>query len=432
MGLSGSDHEAVDLRPPAFAAWIESGSEVDALVLDLDNPRLAAAAVSNLRAHAKLAPVLLVSSDRPGWDDPGMHNLPGTEVLPLPVNRAALLAALDDLLLPPAAAPMAHAPHHRDVVQALQELVIGPEALLADDEDDVPVPRHRRPIPPVGSEPVREPPTPVPAAPIAATPTELRTPPAGALTDSDTSATGVPLSSVPRTQRRAGVPAVDMTASLQELQALRPPRTTPPPPPRHSSPPDDAIASPVAAAAPVPAPSVALRPEGAAELVRQLLGIADTLFGVPETAQVVISDAVERTKADAGALLVPDGDQWRVAAGVGLRPLEHRYQLDEDSWLVEQVGRAHKGVIIEESDVAREQLHGAPLASWRHLLAAPVPDIHAVLLLARHEDPPFDESDLAGLAALGIEAQPLLSAAVETRALARALWEFRDDADSSP
>jgi hypothetical protein len=171
------------------------------------------------------------------------------------------------------------------------------------------------------------------------------------------------------------------------------------------------------------------RGEDAVDLVRRLSGQLHRLYGVPEVSEVIVTDAVDRTKADAGAILVPDAGDWRVAAGVGLRPLETRYELHDSSWVVQQVAKAHKGVIIQESDVAREQLQGAPLASWRHLLAAPVPDVEAVLLLARREDPPFDEDDLAVLATLGNEAGPLLSAALETRALARHLYDFRDETD---
>ena len=50
-------------------------------------------------------------------------------------------------------------------------------------------------------------------------------------------------------------------------------------------------------------------------------------------------------------------------------------------------------------------------------------------MLARRENPPFDEDDLTLLAALGEEAGELLSAAIDTRALARTLWEFRDEDD---
>ena len=91
---------------------------------------------------------------------------------------------------------------------------------------------------------------------------------------------------------------------------------------------------------------------------------------------------------------------------------------------------AHQGVIVEDSDAARDRLQGAPLAELRrHLIVAPVPQVGAALLLARKSDPPFDEDDLTLLAGLGEEAGPLLAAAVDTRALARELADLGDDAD---
>jgi hypothetical protein len=171
--------------------------------------------------------------------------------------------------------------------------------------------------------------------------------------------------------------------------------------------------------------------ETAASLVRQLMAVVDELYGVRETAEVVVADAVERASAHAGALLVPDGGRWRVAAGLHLRSLEHRYELDSDSWLVDEIARGHSGVIIENTDVARTGLHGAPLASRRHLLAVPVPTVEGLLLVARDEDPAFTEDDVLNLARVGQEAAPLLSSALDTRALARALWEFSDVSDSA-
>jgi hypothetical protein len=166
--------------------------------------------------------------------------------------------------------------------------------------------------------------------------------------------------------------------------------------------------------------------EAATALVRALAASVHELYGVRETAEVVVADAVERTAAGAGALLVPDGGRWRVAAGVHLRPLEHRYELDADSWLVAEIARGYRGATIENTDVARSPLHGAPLASRRHLLAVPVPTVEGLLLVARDDDPAFTEDDLLLLARVGQEAAPLLSAALDTRALARALSEFTD------
>jgi hypothetical protein len=164
----------------------------------------------------------------------------------------------------------------------------------------------------------------------------------------------------------------------------------------------------------------------AGSLVRRLIALVGDLYGVRETAEIVVADATERTAAAAGALMVPDGGRWRVAAGIHLRPLEHRYELDADSWLVHEIARGHLGAIVEDTDVARRPLHGAPLASHRHLLAVPVPTVEGLLLVARDDDPGFTEHDLLALAQVGQEAAPLLSSSLETRALARALAEFID------
>lgn len=163
-----------------------------------------------------------------------------------------------------------------------------------------------------------------------------------------------------------------------------------------------------------------------AGLVSELTGRVADLYSVPETSEVVVADALERLRADAAALLVADGARWRVAAGRGLRPREHDLELTESSWLVREVARTRRGALIENSDVVREQLSGVPLASRRHLAAAPVPDVPALLMIAR-EQPPFQERDLISLAALATEAAPLLAAAVATRTLARALAGLRDE-----
>lgn len=489
MGLSSTAYEVVDLRPPAFGPWIESDAFVDALILDLENPKLAVAAVTNLRAHAKLAPVLLVSSDVPGWDAAEMRQLPAAEVLPLPINREALLAALEDLLVEPWAswqeptpAPQpvpapddgtagalgstpalptpddtdglaVLPPQHAEVTAALWELTRDSTALLSEEDDlDGRLPHvigrvdndeghvvaaepanpadAPEPAPPAGSTtadtdpstwaatppaaPAQVATTPVvPAEPTAA-PSVLAAP--GHLVDEPETST---LSAVPRTRRSTALPAATTRAAVRDMEALRPRARD------HSR--RDPDTRGVAPSESGRGTREAVPTDDAVRLVRELARVANRLYGVPETAEVVILDAVERTRADAGALLVPDEGTWRVAAGVNLRPLEHRYELDHESWLVQQVARAHRGAIVEDSDIARDQLQGAPLASWRHLLSAPVPEVEAVMLLARREDPPFDEQDMAVLAALGEEAGPLLSAAVDTRRLARTLWEFRDE-----
>ena len=137
---------------------------------------------------------------------------------------------------------------------------------------------------------------------------------------------------------------------------------------------------------------------------------AGGFYTLGEVATVIVEDAVARSMADAGALLVPDGSLWRVAAGVSLRPLEHRLQLGPESWLVDRIARAGKGVLVEDSDVARQDLRGAPLASRTHLMAVPVPLVHAILMLARDRKEPFTENSLGALAGLAEEAGPAAAA----------------------
>ena len=115
-----------------------------------------------------------------------------------------------------------------------------------------------------------------------------------------------------------------------------------------------------------------------------------------------------------------------MAGGVGLRPLEFRLQLTDESWLIANIANAGKGVIIEDSDVARHDLRGAPLASRTHLMAVPVSGVRGVLLLSRDRAEPFTEASLGALAGLAEEAAPLLRQAMDIRTLARALARHLD------
>jgi hypothetical protein len=147
-------------------------------------------------------------------------------------------------------------------------------------------------------------------------------------------------------------------------------------------------------------------PGSVSELVQAFLARADELFGVGDTGEVIVSAAVEQTGAEAAALLLPDGGRWRVAAGHNVRPLERRIELTDSSWLITQVAWQRRGVIVEDTDIARRALRGAPLASWHHLLAAPVPGVQGLLVLARSADPAFGERDLSAMVALAREAAP--------------------------
>jgi hypothetical protein len=177
--------------------------------------------------------------------------------------------------------------------------------------------------------------------------------------------------------------------------------------------------------------AVALR---TGELVRMLHERVGELYGVSDTAQVLADDVIERADADSAAILVPDGPIWRVSGGVGLRPLERRLVLEDSHWLITEIGSAGRAVLIEDTDIIRQQLAGAPLAAWRHLLAVPVPDVRAIAVLARgQEGGPFTDRDLSAVIAPVREASPLLAQAIETRRLARLLSVLREqDGDNPP
>lgn len=156
----------------------------------------------------------------------------------------------------------------------------------------------------------------------------------------------------------------------------------------------------------------------------------DELVGLPQVADVVVSGTVDVVAADGCALLVPDGCQWRVSAGIGLRRLEQRIVLEADHWLIREVVNRKQGLLVEETTLAREALRGAPLASRRHVAAVGVPLVDAVLVVGRFEDPPFDDRALKALVQVAIRAAGLLDDALAVRDLARKLFPFVDPIDA--
>jgi hypothetical protein len=158
--------------------------------------------------------------------------------------------------------------------------------------------------------------------------------------------------------------------------------------------------------------------------VRGLLVEVGRLPRVADTATVILSRATEAAAADAAVVLVPDDAVWRVEAGSGLRPLEERLQLDASHWLVTEVALGRRGLLIRNTDVARNQLAGAPLASWANLLAVPVAS-DALLLLAR-EHSSFTREDLTEVAATMAGLDAPMNDAIDVRRLARKMIEYLD------
>ncbi|GAB3263055.1 hypothetical protein [Kineosporia babensis] len=163
------------------------------------------------------------------------------------------------------------------------------------------------------------------------------------------------------------------------------------------------------------------------DLIRQLHERSGELYGVSDTSQVLADDVLERASADAAAVLVPDGEIWRVSGGVGLRPMERRLELTAAHWLITEVGGAGRAILVDDTDIVRQQLAGAPLAAWRHLMAVPVPDVRVIVVLARKEEgQAFTGSDLIAVHPPVRDSAVLLAQAIETRRLARALSSLRE------
>jgi len=211
------------------------------------------------------------------------------------------------------------------------------------------------------------------------------------------------------------------------------------PPPQVRAAPDPVTVPPPAHPAPsarsAPSPHSAPRPEDETRsrrtrrevsepdaLVPALLAVSDRLYGVRETGTAVAGHVKEEVGVDAVAVLVPDGAVWAVAGAVGHRHLEERLTLTADHWLVQEVTEVQHGVIVEDTDIARARLAGAPLAAWPHLLACPLTSVHGLVLLARSGGgPAFTSRDLAHASQALRDAGSLFSSAVLVRELARRL-----------
>jgi hypothetical protein len=159
-------------------------------------------------------------------------------------------------------------------------------------------------------------------------------------------------------------------------------------------------------------------------LVEGVLRAVDELYDVRDAATAVVVESLAATNATSGVVLLPDGEVWRVAGAAGVRPLEWRYVVEPDSWLLTTVVAGDRGVIVEDSDIARQRLSGAPLAHHPQLLAAPIPQARGLVLIGR-ETGAFTEKDLSAVADIASDADSVLVDALRVRDLARALSDFR-------
>lgn len=159
--------------------------------------------------------------------------------------------------------------------------------------------------------------------------------------------------------------------------------------------------------------------------VRELADALPQLRAVGSVAEELVEAAVAATSSEAGAALVPDGAYWRVAAGVGVRHVEWRLAVAADTWLIDEVVAQRHGIVVEDTDIARQRLSGLPLASWEQLTVVPVRDTDVVVMVARHEGA-YTEDDVRVLSDLAEGFRASLAEAMALRDLARSLQDFAD------
>src|SRR4051812_31006331 len=110
LALTGLDYDVVDLRPTEIEWWLAGNAESPALVVvGAEQPNDALDIVVAATDRHPTTPYLIVSSTAAGWDGvsfPGRH----VEVLPLPVTRTSLVAAVKRLVSAAAPAPAQPSP----------------------------------------------------------------------------------------------------------------------------------------------------------------------------------------------------------------------------------------------------------------------------------------------------------------------------------
>lgn len=240
---------------------------------------------------------------------------------------------------------------------------------------------------------------------------------------------------VPAWEGRESVRAVDpplgrhtLVTAIESLRRQQPSHERAADP---ASPPASGASAVPAAPTPPENPRGSESPPRPESLLRSgsLIGLLEQLaeeMTVGEVATEVCALVTDSQRAEVAALLLPDNRRWRVSGGSGLRPLEHRVELDAGHWLVREMLASTRGAVVDRSDVARAHLHNVPVSSREQLAFVTHRALQAVLVVGRDAGA-FDADDLTYLVQVLDEAEPPLRRALELRELARGLSQFRDE-----
>src|SRR5205814_99210 len=139
--------------PEQLDGWLHDADGADVLVVGVDDPGAALELASAADAQRPGLPVLLVAGPSPGWHSLAEVEDLGAVLLPLPVTRPSLVAALERLVQTdgPAVAPPAPAP-----IPPPAPVAAEPEPPAAPPVAAEPPVRTTPSTPPVESDAVRK------------------------------------------------------------------------------------------------------------------------------------------------------------------------------------------------------------------------------------------------------------------------------------
>jgi hypothetical protein len=360
LTLGSKSHHLVEVRPAGD--WLDRSWVEDVIVLDLETGDATSAAVEHLRLTDAGKPIVVIAADGAPWDRL-TSQYPDLFVVPLPITASTLLDTVDRARA--ASRTVSVTPPARGIDVAERPITDAPEPVVVPVRTEQPAPSHPEPHQVAGKRRLRE---------------------------------------EPVTGSRPAPPAPPLRPQVTPSVPLADPE------------------GPDASLGPVAPRGLALFPQ--MNMVRALLLEVGLLPRVADTAAVVLSRAIEAAAADAAAVLVPDDGVWRVEAGSSLRPLEERVQISASHWLVAEIAIGGRGLLIQNTDVARNQLAGAPLASWANLLAVPVAGEVFLILAREHSEFNREELTLVAGAVAGLDAA--MNDAIDVRRLARKMIDYLD------
>jgi hypothetical protein len=119
--------------------------------------------------------------------------------------------------------------------------------------------------------------------------------------------------------------------------------------------------------------------------VHQLMAMTDTLAAPAQVCEELAFVAMEHLECEAVAIIIPDGDAWATASGIGIGARDLRYRLAEEHWFIREVLGRERVKLCDDPDALRDELAGVPLASWPHLVGIPLLEANSILVAARSE-----------------------------------------------